>query len=164
MLTREGDKNFLVWNEQPVRCAVGRGGIGVKGGEGDGITPAGIWPLRRVLHRPDRIRSLLTRLPASHIAPDDGWCDAPNDPNYNLPIKLPYAASHENLWRDDALYDALVVIGYNDDPIVAGKGSAIFLHMAREDYAPTEGCVALARTDLLRCIASLAPGDRIVIA
>src|SRR6185437_2696853 len=85
----------LDWGAGAKRCAIGRGGIGAKGGEGDGITPIGTFPVRRVLYRPDRV-SLRTKLPASAIAENDGWCDAPDDPNYNMPVKLPYAASHEH--------------------------------------------------------------------
>lgn len=152
----------LDWGAGAKPCAIGRGGIGVKGGEGDGVTPIGRFPIRRVLYRPDRV-SVRTKLPAAAIAQDDGWCDAPDDPNYNTPVKLPYAASHERMWREDHLYDVVVVLGYNDDPVIAGKGSAIFLHVARPDYGPTEGCVALALPDLLQALEKLSAGDSIGI-
>jgi L,D-peptidoglycan transpeptidase YkuD (ErfK/YbiS/YcfS/YnhG family) len=139
----------LDWGAGARRCAIGRGGIAVKTAEGDGVTPLGTWPIRRVLYRADRLDRPQTELPLAEIAPDDGWCDAPTDPRYNTQIKLPYAASHESLWRRDRLYDVIAVLGFNDDPVTSGKGSAIFLHMAREGYAPTEGCVALALPDLL---------------
>jgi L,D-peptidoglycan transpeptidase YkuD (ErfK/YbiS/YcfS/YnhG family) len=145
------------------RAAVGSGGIGAKQAEGDGITPAGIIPVRRLLFRADRIKLPLTRLPASAIAPDDGWCDAPDDPAYNQPVKLPYRASAEALWRADALYDLIVVLGFNDDPVVPGAGSAIFLHVAQPGYRPTQGCIALARDDLVAVASKLAPGDAIAI-
>lgn len=153
----------LDWGAGTKRCAIGRGGIGVKGGEGDGMTPIGTFPVRRVLYRPDRISPPQTSLPISAIAEDDGWCDAPDDANYNRPVKLPYAASHERMWREDHLYDVVVILGYNDDPVIAGKGSAIFLHVARPDYGPTEGCVALALPDLLQVLEKLSPGDTIRI-
>lgn len=162
LVKRSGGKPVLDWGAGERVCAIGRGGIGAKGGEGDGITPVGTFPIRRVLYRPDRV-SLRTKLPAAAIAEDDGWCDAPNDPNYNMPVKLPYAASHERMWREDRLYDVVVVLGYNDDPVIAGKGSAIFLHVARPDYGPTEGCVALALPDLLEALKALLPGDTIRI-
>lgn len=152
----------LDWGTGAKTCAIGRGGIGVKGGEGDGITPIGKFPIRRVLYRADRL-SVRTKLPAAAIAENDGWCDAPDDPNYNTPVKLPYAASHERMWRDDHLYDVVVVLGYNDDPVIAGRGSAIFLHVARPDYGPTEGCVALALPDLLQALEKMSPGDCIRI-
>jgi L,D-peptidoglycan transpeptidase YkuD (ErfK/YbiS/YcfS/YnhG family) len=122
-------------------------------GEGDGATPAGALPLRRLLYRPDRMAAPATRLPAVPLAPDDGWCDDPDDRLYNQAVKLPYGGRHETLWRDDGLYDVVVVLGHNDDPPRPGMGSAIFLHVASPDYGPTEGCVALALHDLLEVVA-----------
>jgi L,D-peptidoglycan transpeptidase YkuD (ErfK/YbiS/YcfS/YnhG family) len=153
----------LDWGSGPCRAAVGRGGIGHKAGEGDGITPLGTWPLRRLLYRADRVPSVKTRLPLSTIAPDDGWCDASGDPAYNTQVKLPHGASAENLWRKDHIYDLVVVIGFNDAPVVPGKGSAIFLHVARPNYSPTAGCVAIARADLVHLLALLKSGDTITI-
>ncbi len=149
------------WLEGPggrMRCALGRGGVRRDKREGDGATPAGHWPLRRVLYRPDRIAAPPTALPCQAITPEDGWCDDPGDPAYNHPVGLPYAARHERMWRADGLYDLVVVLGYNDDPVVAGLGSAIFLHVARPDYGGTAGCVALALPDLQRVVAAVAPG------
>ena len=96
------------------------------------------------------------------IRPRDGWCDAPADRNYNRPVRHPYPASAERLWRADGLYDVVVVLGYNDRPRVRGRGSAIFMHVARPGYAPTEGCIALARPHLLRVLdaAGSARADR----
>ncbi len=145
------------------RAAVGAGGIGVKRAEGDGITPVGVFPLRKVLFRADRITLPPTRLPVSALAPDDGWCDAPGDPAYNKPVKLPYRASAEALWRIDSLYNLLVVLGFNDAPVVPGAGSAIFLHIASADYRSTQGCIALARDDLLSVVSLLATGDTLAI-
>ncbi len=93
-----------------------------------------------------------TNLPLHIIKENDGWCDDPQSPDYNHKVTLPYPFSHENLWRDDHVYDLIVPIGYNDKPVVAGKGSAIFMHLAHEDYRPTEGCVALQREDLLEVL------------
>ncbi len=144
-----------------LRCALGRAGViaAADKREGDGAAPLGVWPLRRVLYRPDRGPAPATALPSAPIVPDDGWCDAPDDPAYNRPVKRPYPASHEAMWRDDGLYDLVVILGHNDDPPIANMGSAIFLHCARPDYAPTEGCVALARPDLEAVLALAAPGD-----
>ena len=130
-------------------CAVGRGGVCRRKEEGDGATPAGSWPLRRVLYRADRLAPPATALPAAPIGEADGWCDDPDDARYNQPVRRPYPGRHERLWREDGVYDCVVVLGYNDDPPAPGLGSAIFLHIARPDYAPTEGCVALALEDLL---------------
>lgn len=135
------------------RCALGRGGIRSDKREGDGATPVGRFALRRLLYRSDRLATPLTALPVATIGPQDGWCDDPAHPAYNRPVTLPFAASHERLWRDDALYDVIVVLGHNDAPPVPGLGSAIFLHVARPDYGPTEGCVALALPDLLDLLA-----------
>jgi L,D-peptidoglycan transpeptidase YkuD (ErfK/YbiS/YcfS/YnhG family) len=142
-------------------CAIGRGGIGDKRGEGDGITPVGRWPLRRVLYRADRLDKVETTLNCAAIGADDGWCDDPADPAYNRPIRLPYPASHEKMSRDDGLYDVVVVLGHNDDPVVPGAGSAIFLHVARDDYGPTEGCVALALGNLLTVLKTAQPGSAV---
>lgn len=148
-----------------VRCALGPSGVIAARDkrEGDGATPLGLLPIRRVLYRPDRGPLPPTDLPATPIAPDDGWCDAPDDAAYNQPVKLPYPASAERMWRDDGLYDLVVVLGYNDDPPKAGRGSAIFLHLAKPDYAPTQGCVALSPPDLEAVLAMAGPGSALEI-
>ncbi len=151
------------WGAGSRRCAVGRSGIGAKASEGDGLTPAGRYPLRRVFYRPDRVSPPRTMLPLVELSPRDCWCDDPADPSYNRLVHGPYRARTETLWRDDSLYDIVAVIGFNDDPVVAGKGSAIFLHVARPDFAPTEGCVALAHADLLEALTAAAPGDCVEI-
>ena len=149
-----------------VRCALGPAGVLAAGRkrEGDGATPAGRWPMRRVLFRPDRGSAPRTSLPVQPLAPNDGWCDAPDDQNYNRPVKLPYPASAEAMWREDGLYDLVVVLGHNDDPPVPGLGSAIFLHCARPDFAPTQGCVALARSDLETVLGLAGAGSTLDIA
>ena len=146
-----------------VRCALGPTGVigAADKREGDGATPLGLWPMRQALFRPDRGPRPRTSLAAAAIAPDDGWCDAPGDPAYNRPVKLPYPASAESLWREDHLYDLVIVLGYNDDPPIVGKGSAIFLHVAKPDYAPTQGCVALARPDLEEVLALAGEGSAV---
>lgn len=154
------------WLQAPTgryRCAIGKAGVTLDKREGDHTTPIGCFELRRLYYRADRHAAPATGLPISSIAQVDGWCDAPGDSNYNRPVHLPYAASAEQMWRADALYDYVVVIGYNDAPPVAGKGSAIFLHVATPDYAGTEGCVALAMDDLVAVLASLGPGSDILI-
>jgi L,D-peptidoglycan transpeptidase YkuD (ErfK/YbiS/YcfS/YnhG family) len=153
----------LDWGAGPRRCAIGPAGIGPKLREGDGVTPVGTFSLREVFYRADRVAMPITTLPLWKTEPDDGWCDAPEDQNYNRLVKLPYNASAENLWREDFLYDIVVVIGFNDDPVYAGKGSAIFLHLAKPDFSPTAGCVALAESDLRAALQQLQPGDKITI-
>ena len=154
---------IAVWNGLQFRCGVGRGGVRGDKREGDGATPAGSWSMRRLLYRADRLERPQTRLPSSAIRPQDGWCDALRDPRYNQPVDLPYAASAEALCRDDGVYDLIVPLGYNDAPVVPGAGSAIFLHIARADFAPTEGCVALALCDLLRVLGEADLQSRVVV-
>jgi L,D-peptidoglycan transpeptidase YkuD (ErfK/YbiS/YcfS/YnhG family) len=143
-------------------CALGRSGLVARKREGDGGTPVGRFPFRRLLFRADRVPHIETRLPALHIAPDDGWCDDPADAAYNRPVRLPYAARHERMWLDSRLYDLVVVIGHNDDPVVPGAGSAVFLHLARDDWGPTGGCIAFAQADLLEILAEATAGDCVV--
>ena len=163
-VTTAADGAWLDWGAGKRRAAIGPGGIGTKRGEGDGITPRGSFPVRKIFYRADRIAKPVTTLPLRAIQKDDGWCDAPDDPNYNRPVKLPYPASAEVMWREDHLYDLIAVLGYNDDPVVPGKGSAIFLHLARSDHSATQGCVALAYEDAVAAIAQLKPGDQVIVA
>ncbi len=151
------------WGARNMCCALGRAGIvaATAKREGDGATPAGNLAMRRVLYRPDRLAAPVSRLASCPLEPRDGWCDDPADADYNRPVTLPHRARCEALWRDDALYDLLCVLGWNDEPVRPGVGSAIFLHVARPRYAPTEGCVALARDDLLAVLSEAAPGDAV---
>ena len=163
MVSRDGGVWRARFGGHSWRCAVGRGGVRADKREGDGATPAGCWPLRRVLYRADRLAVPKSRLPASAIGPDDGWCDDPGDAFYNRQVVLPYAGRHERLWREDGVYDVVVVLGHNDDPPRPGAGSAVFLHVARADFAPTEGCVALALDDLLTVLRVAGPDSRVRI-
>ena len=138
----------LTLGSRRCRSAVGHGGIRMHKQEGDGATPAGLLPLRRVLYRADRVARPRSAVPAMPLAPHDGWCDDPSHADYNHPVRLPHDGRHEALWRADSLYDIIGVLGWNDAPVQRKAGSAIFLHVARPDLAPTEGCVALALPDL----------------
>ena len=153
----------LIWRGKTFTCALGPSGVKLDKREGDRATPAGTFPLRRALYRADRGAKPQTKLEARAIERHDGWCDSPEDPAYNRPVALPYPASAEEMWREDGLYDVVVVLGHNDDPVVPGAGSAVFLHCAKPDYAPTEGCVALAKADLLEVLRDARPGDEIRI-
>ena len=146
-----------------LRCALGRGGVRADKREGDGATPVGDLPLRRVLYRADRGPAPACRVPVEPLSPDDGWCDDPAHPDYNRAVRLPHPARHERMWREDGLYDLVVVIGYNTDLPIAGLGSAIFLHVARPDFAPTEGCIAVERDALATLLALIGPGSTITI-
>ena len=145
-------------------CALGRAGLIADKREGDGGTPIGRFPFRCLLYRADRVPHIETRLPARHIEPSDGWCDDPASPDYNRLVRLPHPARHEELWRADHLYDLVVVIGHNDDPVVAGAGSAVFVHLARDDWGPTAGCIAFRQEDLLAILAHVTIADAISIA
>lgn len=143
----------------PVRypCALGRTGTSRRKREGDNATPVAMLPLRRLWYRPDRQSRPVTHLPVRAIRPCDGWCDDPDDRNYNQPVRRPYRASHEAMWREDALYDLVVELGWNDAPPRRNRGSAIFMHVARPGFAPTEGCIALRKDDLRRLLRHVSP-------
>lgn len=162
----DGATRTLAWpgGGAPVRVALGRGGVAAAKQEGDGVTPSGCFRLRWVYYRPDREATPLTGLPVRALDPGDGWCDAPADPLYNRPVRLPYAASCEFLWRSDRLYDLILVLGHNDRPVIAGAGSAIFVHVAADGFTATAGCVALRHADLRRLIAAARLGDCLEIA
>lgn len=144
-------------------CVVGRAGTSTRKREGDGATPLGRFRLLRLLYRRDRLRRPAGPLPASPIRQQDGWCDAPTDRNYNRPVALPYPASAETMWRDDRLYDIVVILDHNQRPRIKGAGSAIFMHVARPGLKPTEGCVALPLPGLLRLLSHLRHGSAIAI-
>lgn len=143
----------LRFNNKEYRCALGKSGARADKQEGDEATPVGCFPVRKIFYRPDKLeKPPETSFQVQALTPDDGWSDDVKMPEYNRFVRLPYNGSHEKLWRDDCLYDIIVVLGYNDDPVVSGKGSAIFMHVAREGYAPTAGCIALSREDLLEIL------------
>ena len=146
-----------------VPCALGRNGVGVLKREGDGATPRGRYRLRRVLYKPGPVARPATVLSVRAVRAADGWCDSPGDGNYNRPVKLPYPRSAERLWRADGLYDVVVVLGYNDVPRIRNRGSAIFMHIARSDLSPTEGCIALRARDLRRVLAAVPRVSEIII-
>lgn len=151
MLRVKGNQLFFRGNAY--RCAIGKGGFTTDKREGDGATPIGTFGLRECWYRADRVQMPKTGLPLRVLAESDGWCDDPESPQYNKHVKLPYSFSHEELWRQDSRYDLIVPLGYNDDPILPGKGSAIFMHIAAPEYTGTEGCVALNQEDLLQVLA-----------
>jgi L,D-peptidoglycan transpeptidase YkuD (ErfK/YbiS/YcfS/YnhG family) len=161
----EGSGGRAVFRGRTYRCAIGRGGIAADKTEGDGVSPVGDYDILNILYRPDRGTPPATSIEVAPIAATDGWCDDPAHVDYNRPVTLPHPASCETLWRDDALYDLIVVTSHNSDPVMPGAGSAIFVHIAGgPDYPPTEGCIALARADLEAILRAWIPGeDRLVI-
>ncbi|WP_083567560.1 L,D-transpeptidase family protein [Hyphomicrobium sp. CS1GBMeth3] len=156
-------KGRLVCGNLVVPCALGRSGTRSRKREGDGATPRGTFRLESAFFRRDKLMRPGSALPLMASHPDDGWCDATNDRNYNRRVKHPYPASAERLWRRDGLYDIVVVIDYNRRPRRQGVGSAIFMHVAERGHKPTEGCVALARRDLVKLLKRIGRRTRIVI-
>jgi L,D-peptidoglycan transpeptidase YkuD (ErfK/YbiS/YcfS/YnhG family) len=136
-------------------AAIGRAGVRAMKREGDGASPRGIWAMVRAFYRADRLQRPRASVPLEPLRPEAGWCDAPSDRNYNRRVRLPYGAGAERLWRDDGLYDLILVLGYNLPSRSKGRGSAIFVHVARPDFAPTAGCIALRRAHLLRLLSML---------
>ncbi|MGI9378560.1 MAG: L,D-transpeptidase family protein [Methyloligellaceae bacterium] len=157
-------KGLLHLPQATLRCALGRGGISVNKFEGDGATPRGIWQMQEILYRSDRVNRPVSRLKISPIATDDGWCDAAGDRNYNRKVPLPYRTSAEHLWRRDHIYDIIVILSHNRRPRIQNRGSAVFMHLARENYTPTAGCIALAQRDLEKLLCWIKPDQRLVIA
>jgi L,D-peptidoglycan transpeptidase YkuD (ErfK/YbiS/YcfS/YnhG family) len=160
-LAPSATRGVLKLGDLVLPCALGRSGRRTLKREGDGATPVGRWCLLQVLYRADRIRRPATALPVRQIKPDAGWCDAPADRNYNRPVRHPYPASAERLWRTDGLYDIVVVLSHNVRPRVRGGGSAIFMHVAQPGYSPTAGCIALRGEHLRRLLERLGPGAAI---
>jgi L,D-peptidoglycan transpeptidase YkuD (ErfK/YbiS/YcfS/YnhG family) len=144
--------------------ALGRGGIKANKREGDGATPRGIFRLRRLWRRGDRHPRPQTLLPVRIIRQDDGWCEDPRDRRYNQRVSVAETSPADRLRRHDRLYDFIIELDHNTRPRVAGRGSAVFIHIARDGYAPTAGCVALNMPALRRLIERLGPRTRIEIA
>ncbi len=157
-------RGILTCGDLRLPCSLGRSGRRTDKREGDGATPVGRFALREVFYRRDRLMRPRTRLPVAALKVSDGWCDDPRDRNYNRPVRHPYPASAERLWRDDHLYDLIVVLGYNDGPRVRGRGSAIFMHVAGPGLKPTEGCIALERPHLLHLIERASRGATLAIS
>jgi L,D-peptidoglycan transpeptidase YkuD (ErfK/YbiS/YcfS/YnhG family) len=156
---------WLVAGQRTVRAALGRSGIKAAGAkrEGDGATPSGQFHPVRLWWRADRLLRPRTFLPVRRIGPHDAWCEDPANRRYNQSFQRSASEPGDRLLRSDGLYDLIIEIDHNTRPRVAGRGSAIFLHVARTGFAPTAGCVALTRKDLLRLLSRLSPRTRIII-
>jgi len=156
-------RGWLTAGAMALPVALGRGGIKANKREGDGGTPRGRFRPRRLWWRADKHTRPATALPAQRIGADDGWCEDPSDRRYNQPIKVPPKSKADRLTRKDHLYDFIVEIDHNPRPRIAGRGSAVFVHAARQGFAPTAGCVALELNTLRRLLARLGPRTRIVV-
>ena len=156
-------RGFILLNHQRIPCAFGRNGLTRRKIEGDGCTPKGSFRPLQVFYRRGKVMRPKTKLPILALKKNDGWCDDPNDELYNKHVKTPFKASHENLWRDDNLYNYIVVLDFNHRPTRKGKGSAIFLHVASMNFEPTEGCIAVSERHLRQILAELDSKSRILI-
>lgn len=141
----------LVTQKNSFNCLIGKSGMVNYGAkrEGDGATPRGRWALKRVFYRKDRIRHIETPLEKFSISKNLGWCDEPNSRYYNKLVMLPICASHEKLWREDNKYNIVIELGFNDDPVIANKGSCIFIHCIDRNQLFTEGCIGLEQEHVI---------------
>ncbi len=156
------NKNYLTFNNYKAKCSIGKRGIGLKKKEGDLITPKGKYKIKYILYRKDRVK-IRTKIKKIIITRKMGWCDDPNSKQYNKLIKLPTAYKHEKLYKKENIYDIIMVLNYNMNPIVKNKGSAIFIHVAKKNYKKTEGCVAVKKTHLLKIAKDLKRYTKVLI-
>ena len=154
---------YLKYRELKFRCSLGKAGISKKVAEGDNITPKGIYKIIKIYYRDDRIKNIISKIKLIKIKNNMGWCDDPSSKKYNQLIKLPNKYRHEKLYRNDELYDIVLVLDYNMNPIVKGKGSAIFLHLSKNLKNKTSGCVALRKKDMLELLKKIKKNTKIVI-
>ena len=154
---------YLKYKNLKFRCALGKAGVKKKTMEGDSITPKGIFKIIKIYYRSDKIKKIETLIKKNKIKKNMGWCDDPKSRSYNQQIKLPTKYSHEKLYRNDNLYDLIAVLNYNINPIIKNKGSAIFLHIAKNSYQKTKGCIALKREHLIEIISQIKKNTKIKI-
>ena len=149
------NKKYLFYKDYKAKCSIGKRGIGYKKKEGDLITPKGRYRIKYILYRKDKVKRIQTKIKKIIIKKNMAWCDDPNSKRYNKLIKLPSSFSYEKLYRNDNVYDIILVLNYNMKPIIKHKGSAIFIHVSKSNYKKTEGCVALKKTHLLKILKEL---------
>jgi L,D-peptidoglycan transpeptidase YkuD (ErfK/YbiS/YcfS/YnhG family) len=154
---------YLKYKNFKFRCALGESGIKEKIKEGDNVTPKGMFKITRIYYRPDKIKKIISPINIIKIKKNMGWCDDPTSNSYNKEIKLPTKFGYEKLYRKDHIYDLIAVISYNVNPIIKGKGSAIFLHIAKKKFSPTQGCIALKKKDLLLLLSKISKNTKIRI-
>ena len=146
------NKKYLTYKNYKAKCAIGKRGIGNKRKEGDLITPQGNYKIKYILYRKDRIKKIQSRIKKIVIKKDMGWCNDSRSKNYNKLIKLPFAYSYEKLYKKENIYDIILVLNYNMDPIIKNKGSAIFLHIANKKFNATKGCVAITKGAFIKIL------------
>ena len=157
------NKNYLTYNKLKVKCAIGKKGIGYKRKEGDLITPLGQFKIKYILYRKDRVK-ISTKLKKKVIKKNMGWCDDPKSSYYNKLIKLPFNYKHEKLYKNENIYDMILVLNYNMNPVKKNKGSAIFIHVAKNNFKRTKGCVAIRKIDFIRLIKKINPYTKVKIS
>ncbi len=158
------EKRLLSFDDVSFFCIFGKDGITKDKKEGDWKTPSGTFKIRKIYYRKDRIQKLDGELECIPLYINDAWCDDIEKDEYNTFIKLPFNGSYENLWREDELYDIIIVIGYNDSPIIKGKGSAIFIHLTKENMEYTKGCLAIKKEDMMSLLQKITPQTEIEIS
>ena len=156
------NKKYLTFNNYKAKCSVGKRGIGLKRKEGDLITPKGKYKIKYIMYRKDRVK-IQSKIKKIIIKKEMGWCDDPNSRHYNKIIKLPSSYKHEKLYKKENIYDVIIVLNYNMDPIVKNKGSAIFIHVAKKNYKKTEGCIAVKKAHLLKIAKDLKKKTMVLI-
>ena len=154
---------YLQYKNLKFRCALGKAGIKKKEKEGDNVTPKGIFKITSMYYRPDKIKNIITAVKKIKIKKNIGWCDDPNSHFYNQQISLPNKFGHEKLYRNDSLYDLILVLNYNVNPIIKNKGSAIFIHVAKKNYKNTKGCITLKKKHLIELICKIKKNTKIKI-
>ena len=157
------NKNYLTYNKLKVKCAIGKKGIGYKRKEGDLITPIGQFKIKYILYRKERVK-ISTKLKKKIIKKNMGWCDDPKSSHYNKLVKLPFAYNHEKLFKNENIYDIILVLDYNMSPVKKNKGSAIFIHVAKNGFKKTEGCIAIKKTYLIKLIKKISPSTKVKIS
>ena len=154
---------YLYYLNYKIKCAIGENGLTKNKREGDLKTPFGIFKLKKIYYRKDRIKFFKSHLKKSNIKKNIGWCDDPSSEYYNKEIKFPFNGSAEKLWRKDNIYDLIIVLDYNFNPIIKNKGSAIFLHICKKNYAPTKGCIAINKRNMINLITNIKNNTKIII-
>ena len=154
---------YLKYQDLKFKCALGKHGINKKKKEGDKITPKGTYKIVNIYYRKDRIKKISSKLKLIKIKKNMGWCDDPDNKNYNQLIKIPSKYSYENLYRKDNIYDLILILNYNMNPIVKNEGSAIFIHVAKKNYKKTAGCIALKKKDLKQLILKIKKKTKVII-
>ena len=155
---------FLYFKHYKVKCAVGKRGIDLKKKEGDLITPKGTYKIKKILYRKDKLKNLKSKLKKIIINKKMGWCDDAKSEQYNKLIKLPFDYSHEKIWRNDSMYDIIIIIDFNMSPVRANKGSAIFIHVAKRGFTPTKGCIAIKKKVLMQIVSEINKKTKVLIS